>query len=376
MKARCILTALAVLLASGPAWAEDKNAKNLPSFGALRSASLEQARAQAQDWLKGVGKTDAATQQEFNRIWADNTDVAVLDRVAQTLALGSPEAKKLLDEARDPAAPPPTKVPELLTDAKQPLFFRANLALAYAKALSNRRVYEEALGSLKAVRPEQVVDPASYLFHKAVAEYSTAMAESAFQQQRKRDTEDTIARLLDDVVDAPERYKMVAALMHFDMMTWKDKDLGAIARKMDIVERRLELARGGPQTQKTQKEIVDRLDELIKQLENQQKQQQQQGGGGGNGGQCPEGGQPGNQQGQPGNNTRSTNPQDDSRGGNGGGPGMVDPKEFQKLVQNWGKLPEKERADALRNLTRGAPPQYRELIENYFRKLAQAEPGK
>jgi hypothetical protein len=55
---------------------------------------------------------------------------------------------------------------------------------------------------------------------------------------------------------------------------------------------------------------------------------------------------------------------------------MVDPKEFQKLVQNWGKLPEKERADALRNLTRGAPPQYRELIENYFRKLAQAEAGK
>src|SRR5262245_26085577 len=155
------------------ALAEDKKTNNLPSFGALRSASLEQARTQAQDWLKGAGKTDAATQQEFTRIWADNADVAVLDRVAQTLALGSPAAKKLLDEARDPVAPPPTKVPDLLTDAKQPSFFRANLALAYAKALSNRRVYEEALGSLKAARAEQVVDPSSYLFHKAVAEYST-----------------------------------------------------------------------------------------------------------------------------------------------------------------------------------------------------------
>jgi hypothetical protein len=78
-------------------------------------------------------------------------------------------------------------------------------------------------------------------------------------------------RLLDDVADAPERYKMVAALMVFDMMTWKDKDLGSIARKMDNIERRLDLSRGGPKTQKLQKEVVARLDELIKEKENQSK---------------------------------------------------------------------------------------------------------
>ena len=59
--------------------------------------------------------------------------------------------------------------------------------------------------------------------------------------------------------------------MLLDMQTWKDKDLGAVARKMDNVERRLELARGGPQTQKLQKEVVARLDELIKELENKAK---------------------------------------------------------------------------------------------------------
>jgi hypothetical protein len=368
------MAALAVLLAgNGAALAQDKaTPKDLPSFGALRGVSLEQARAQAQDWLKSVGKTDEATTQEFSKIWDDKAETPVIDRVSQTLTLGSAAASKLLAEARDPNAPPPTQVPELLKDAKQSTFFRANLALAYARALSNRRVYEEALDSLKAIRVEQVVDPASFLFHKAVCEYSTAAAESTKQPQRKKEVEGTIIRLLDDVVDAPERYKMVAALMHFDMMTWKDKDLGAIARKMDNVERRLELARGGPETQKQQKEIVDRLDELIKQLENQQKQQ---GGGGGNGGQCPEGGQ-GNQQGQPGNNTRSSSPQDDSRGGNGTGPGLVDPKKFKELAEVWGKLPEKERAAAMRELTKGAPPQYRELVENYFKKLAQSDPGK
>src|SRR5207245_502709 len=108
------------------------------------------------------------------------------------------------------------------------------LALAYAKALSNRKVYEEVLETLHSsqFKPEQVVDPASFLFHKAVAEHGLML---------KKDANETIARLLDDVPSAPERYKMVAALMHFDMVGWRDKDLAAIARKMDIVQRRLDL---------------------------------------------------------------------------------------------------------------------------------------
>src|SRR5260370_35967356 len=81
------------------------------------------------------------------------------------------------------------------------------------------------------------------------------------------ETNDTILRLIDDVVDATERHKMVAALMHFDMQQWRDKDLGWIARKMGDIERRLDLSRGGPKTQKMQKEVVMRLDEIIKQLE-------------------------------------------------------------------------------------------------------------
>ncbi|HXG12743.1 MAG TPA: hypothetical protein VNK04_23495 [Gemmataceae bacterium] len=358
-RVRCILSAsLAVLLlVGGPALADGKNAREVASFGTLRSATPEAARSQALDWLKSVGKTDDATLNEFHRIWAETSDRPVLDRVADTLALGSEQARQLLAEARDPNAPPPTKVPDLLKDTKQPIFFRANLALAYAKALSHRRIYEEALDSLRTVRPEQVVDPAAYLFHKAVAEHARSL---------KPQAEETIARLLDDVVDAPERYKMVAVLMHFDMMSWRDKDLGAIARKMSDVERRLELARGGPQTQKTQKEIVDRLDELIKELENRQKNPQA------NGGACPSGGQqPG---GQPGNTNQPNSPQQDSIGGQNSGPGNVDPKKFKEIAEVWGKLPEKERAQALRELTRDMPPRYREVIENYFKNLAKNNP--
>ena len=40
----------------------------------------------------------------------------------------------------------------------------------------------------------------------------------------------------------------------------------------------------------------------------------------------------------------------------------------------WGKLPERERAKAMLELTRDMPPRYREVIERYFKNLAQ-EPG-
>jgi hypothetical protein len=217
--------------------------------------------------LKSTGKGDAATLQKFEAIWRD-AERPVLDRVADTLALGNADAAKLLQEARDPNAPAPLGIPALLKDAKQPEFLRANLALTYARLLSHRRVYEEALATLKLIRPEQVIDPATYLFHRAVAEHGLIM---------KDDARRTINRLLDEAVAPPERYKTVSALMLLDMQTWKDKDLGAVTRKMDNVERRLGIDRGGPETQKIQKEIVARLDELIKELENKAKKKQ--GGG-------------------------------------------------------------------------------------------------
>ena len=46
------------------------------------------------------------------------------------------------------------------------------------------------------------------------------------------------------------------------------------------------------------------------------------------------------------------------------------------MAEVWGKLPERERAKAMLELTRDMPPRYREVIESYFKKLAQAETDK
>jgi hypothetical protein len=334
--------------------ADKKKDKEAASFGTLESMPVETAKAKAAEWLKEVNKTDAATLAEFESVW--KADKSLLEKVTDTLTLGDPDAAKLLADAADPTAPPPTAVPALLKDVKKPVFFRANLTLAYAKVLSGKRVFEESLDALKTVKVEQVVDPGAFLFYKAVAEHALIRREEASR---------TILRLLDDVTDAPERYKMVAALMHFDMLTWRDKDLGWVARMMNNIERRLDLYRGGPITQDMQKKVVMELDRMIKEMEEQQQQQQQQGDG--------KGGKSGK---NPNNNIRASRPQDDSYGGNGSGPGQVDPKKFKEVAQNWGSLPEKERAKAILELTRGMPPKHRELIENYFKKLQQTPPEK
>jgi hypothetical protein len=324
--------------------AEKKSPKEVITFGTLRTASPEEARGLALAWLKRVGKTDAATMKAFEAVWADK-DRPVLDAVADTLTLGDADAARLLEEARDPSVPAPQSLPAALKDTKRPGFYRQNLGLAYAKALSNRRVYEEALDALKSVKPEQVVDPVTYLFHRAVAEHALLQREEANR---------SILRLLDDAIDVPDRYKMVSVLMAFDMQSWKEKDIGDIARKMDNIERRLELARGGPKTQKIQKDVLARLDELIKELENQCK-------GDCNGGCCPNGG---NKAGQ------GPTPMRDSVLGGRRGPGNVDQKKLEVMAKGWGKLPEKERAKAMQELTRDMPARYREITEEYFRKLA------
>jgi hypothetical protein len=324
-------------------------ADTVAAFGTLRAASPAEAQQQALGWLKAAGKADPATLKKAEAVWA--IDQPLLDRVADTLALGDAQAAKLLAQGRDPTAAAPTAVPAVLKDAKQPAFYRANLGLAYAKALSNKRVYEEALDVLRLVKADQVVDPAGYFFHKAVAEHALLLRDQASR---------SIIGVLEDVADAPERYKLVAMLMLYDMQTWREKDLGEIARKMDNIERRLELARGGPHTQKIQKEVVARLDEIIKKLETQKK-------GNSNGGNCP-GSCP---NGSGGNGMGS--PMQDSNIAILAGQGVVGQRKLNLLVKDWGKLPEKQRTEALQALTRSMPARHRELIEKYFKELARSQ---
>jgi hypothetical protein len=325
--------ALAAVLNAGRAAAEEP-----PAFGVIKGPGAEAAKAQALAWLK-TAKADALPQGET--LWGQADDRPLIERVADTLALGDAEAGKLIATLRDPAAAVPEGVPAFLKDTKRAPFLRTNLTLYFAKVLATRRAYEETLDALKIVRPEQVVDPASYYFFKAVAENKLRHKDEGLA---------AVHRLLTSVPDAPERYVVLATLMKSEMEAWND-DLGDINRRMREVEDRLEIARGGPKTQQKQKEILDKLDKKIDDIEKQLQQMQAVAGA------APQ----------------SMEPAQDTRIIGGAGEGKVDKKKLQKTAEIWGRMPEKDRVKALEAIGREYPPHYREAIEEYLRKSAAAQ---
>lgn len=338
-----------------PAYAAEKKAEF--TFGSLQAVPTDAAKTQAEGWIKKAmpGYDTVA----FGKIWADQ-EASVLDRTLATLELGSPEAKKVLADARNADRDAPKAVPAILKDEKQDKFFRANLALGFSRSLTNARVYEESLEAISLVKPEDTVEPGTALFHKAVAEHALIKKDDAMR---------SIVRLLDDVSDAPDRYKMLATIMFIDMGNWKrdEKDLANIKRLMDNSERRLTQARGGKVTQEIQKKIVFRLDELIKEKEQQAK------GGQCNGGSCPNGGECNNP--GAGSKNPSKNAPDSTIMG-GSGEGKVDEKKLKEFAEKWGTMPEKDRARAIVEITKDLPARYRVVIEEYFKSLSSATASK
>ncbi len=325
-------------------------------FGMLVEQPVENLKKQAREYLKGKGIWTPALEPQLEQIFS--RDLPLSDRFADALSLGDPFLQGLLSGVRNASSLPPDGIPAFFKDPKYPDYVRANIAVSYARALSLRRIHEEALDALGLFAVEKVADPATYLYHRGVSEHALMM---------KNEATLTIDRLLQDIPNLPERYRMLGILLYYDLGNWKEKDLAWISRKMEMVQRRLEVTRGGKKTQKIQKEVVARLDEMIKELENQQKESSSS-----NQGNCPDGAP---SQGQPGNNPQPTAPAKDSMPGGASGQGVVDSKRVKELADVWGKLPEKERAKALVELTRNAPVKYREAIELYFKKLSQTTPA-
>ncbi len=334
--------------------------KSIVAFGTLKTMSADAAKAKVEAWLKASGKLDAA---KFAGIWTSGRSVA--DMTTESILMGLPEAAGDLAAAKESEAPAGT-VPGILKDEKLDAFVKSNLAAAYAKVLSSKRAYEEALEVSKSVTPEQLTDPAGFYFYKAVAEHGTIRRDAALG---------SLVRLLEDVTDAPDRYKALAYLMFFDIQSWSrdEKDLANIGRLMDNSGRRLDLARAGTQTQEIQKKIVFRLNEKIKQLENKQKGGG--GGGGGGGGKpgegegegCPDGGSPGSGGANAGGPPQG--PAGDAYEGGMKGDGKVDEKKLRQYAEVWGKLPADKRAEAIREITRDVPAKFRPQIEEFFKSL-------
>ncbi len=331
---------LALLLLAGPGLALAAEA-SLGIFS-WRAPSVEQVRNQVFGWID-QRKLGAGERAKAEAIWAGTAEAAsgadLLERVVRTVALADEDARRLSELCSRAEAPRTLPPQPWLAGPQTPPWIAKNFRLWYGRWLAQRRLFDEAAAQLDGIQADEVVDPASLLFYQAIAHHRLLNREAAA---------DALARLLDAPDQCPRRYVTVARLMDSDLKELKEESLDHIARRMEDIQRRLDLGRAGPKVREIQDGVVKSLDKLIEELESAQQQQQASLGAG---------------------NVQPIRPAQESVPMGGKGPGKVAKRDIGHQ-SGWGDMPPKQREEALQQIGRDFPAHYRDIIEQYFRRLA------
>ena len=309
--------------------------------------SAELVQQQLQAFLEQAGLKDEQLKQLaplWQKLKKTSAPPERLKTAVEVLARTDPRFAQLAARCARPWRAEKLPQWKWLEDDTLPPFVQHNLRLYYARWLALQQLYDEALEQFRRIDPEQVIDPAGYFFYLAVAHHGLAHKKEGLQ---------ALDVLLAEVDRLPRRYRTLGELMREDLRRMREGSLDQVARWMRDVERRLQLARAGRRVIKREDDIIDALDKMIEQLEKQQQQQQQQ-------------------QQQGGGQRQSSSPAQDSAILGGSGPGKVDPKNIGNSA-GWGNLPPKKREEALQEIGKNFPAHYRELIEEYFRRVAEQE---
>lgn len=311
---------------------------------AWQAPKTEDVRKQLFQWLDAQ-KVDPPARDVIAKLWTDSSTAAgpeLLGRLAESLAVVDPQVRTLVDQCAQRHKPGPLPGYPWLSDAKTLPLVARNMRLYYGCYLVRETLFDEALEQFKGLEPNEVVDPASLLFCEAVAYHGLVHRDEGLQAAE---------RLLQDEQQTPKRYVALARLIQDDLKGVEDESLDHIARRMEDIRRRLDLGRAGPKVRSIEDGVVKSLSDLIKKIEDQQ-QQQQQGAGSGS--------------------LQSSSPAQDSHLMGGKGRGEVTQKNVG-AKSGWGDLPPKQREEAMQQIGRDFPSHYREVIEQYFKKLAGEE---
>lgn len=313
-----------------PTWA-------IPTASAVRADLLK--------WLD-LHKPDDAIRKQVEALWPEGKDdVSVADllpQVVKTFALVDPQARELVDYCAKPKAPGQLPAFAILTDEKAPAFERNNLRLWYGRWLCQERLYDTSLEQLAGIEPADVVDPASLLYYQATANYWLLHKEPGLKE---------IARLLERKKELPRRYSQTALLMQTDLAALKDESLDHIDRRMRDVEGRLDLGHAGKKVRGVEDGIIASLDKMIEEEEQKAAAAAAAASAMGKGAK------------------QSSSPAPDSARLAGKGPGEVNKKSIG-THSNWGDLNPKERQEVLQSIGKEYPSHYRDIIEQYFKRLA------
>jgi len=336
---RFLLLMVSLAAAVAPLRADDE----LQKRATWQQPSVAEVKAAVEQWLSGQ-KLDDAAKSKAAALWAEDQLPAVsadiLDRLAETVALADPATRDFVALCRGGQPPLVLTAFAALQDTARPPLVRNNLRLLYGRWLAQHELYDEALQQLDGLQPADVVDPATLLFYQGVCHHRLLHKEPCLA---------ALSRLQENKGKIPKRFEVLAGLMEADLRPLKTDSLDEISRMMDDIERRLGFGRAGKRVRKEEDDVIAKLDKMIEELE---KQAQQQSSASSRGGKQP------------------SQPMQDSMPGGGSGPGEVDQRRTG-IQSGWGNLPPKQREEALQQISKGLPSHYREVIEEYFRKLAR-----
>lgn len=326
------------------AWAIDVRATGeLGRRASWQVPDAEHVKQDLSSWLESR-KVPVGQREQIESVWSSTAASSpdVLERTCRAIASADPRANEMLEFCSRGRVG--TRLPDAawLDSTDTAVFERSNMRLLYGRWLAQHSLYDEAAEQLGRLKPDDVVDPASLLFYQAVVFHQAPEKARAIK---------ALERLLENEGRIPRRFASLARLMQADLAPLKEESLDHISRRMNDVRRRLDLGHAGPKVQKVEDGVIKSLDKLIDELE---KQQQAAAAAAAAAAQ---------------QNLRPSSPAQQSLPMGGKGEGKVARKDVGNQ-SGWGELPPKQRQEALQQIGKDFPSHYREVVEQYFRKLA------
>lgn len=248
---------------------------------------------------------------------------------------------------------------------KEARYLRAQATYFLARALLARDDLESAAIAFESVRGRQRAsstwtDEATLYLASIYARLPSADgAQAASNRARARQlVEDLlgVARPRPLYPEAPERVREGAQWLVRELRGEGSGPLLELAKRMETIERLIRRTRTDEPTQDRQREVVVALDRLIELMREKE-----------SAGQCDK---PGQKPGKAGRRSsapaqESTLPQGD------GGIGAMAEGSSGPASDSWGDLPDRERDEAVQFLRERFPTSYREIIERYYRAIAE-----
>ncbi|MEI7700163.1 MAG: hypothetical protein WCK86_10220 [Planctomycetia bacterium] len=327
--------------------ADEKQAAQRPVASAFVRTAPAVVNERLIGWL-AKSQVERSVAEKALQLWSDQTQVSAmtaeetLDRLVESFALADDNLRKLMGSCRTGA-----ERPELNFEGpRNEPFFRQHVQLWYGRWLAQHRYYDESLAMLDSLSPDKVIDPAGLLFYRA---------SSRLRLLRASDAADDLTLLLNNTLDVPPRFRLVAGMMLQEAKP--AEGLPRVAQLMSDVQRRLDLGKSGEPVQKREEEVIAALDKLLKNLEEQQQQQQQSSGQSDGQGQMEQG-------------IQNTSPASQSMIKGAAGKGDAERRE---LTENgaWGMLDKQQETQAKELIRQQFPPNFLDAISRYTRRIAE-----